>query len=308
MIEKYVDAEELRRLLSGLVAVLCGLVIAGLFASIVVPGLRNANKPATPTTVSPVVGESGWLDPTEFPPERGRVVPPVDPKTLIEPSAELTARGKELFESDCVQCHGPAGHGDGPAAATMNPRPRNFSSPERWTNGYDLPGIFKTLSGGVQGTSMSPFDYLSRKDRMALAHYVQSLGAFPHDTAGPQALEALSKELATAGERTPNRIPLSMATARLAEEFTAPPPIAVGREDRSPGGEVLQQVVLDPAEAAQVLAGSRLWRLSARDLAASILPDTPGNGFSVGTAALSPSEWRALYADLLKRIKPEQGR
>jgi hypothetical protein len=44
MIEKYVDAEELKRLLSTLLAVLGGLVIAGLFASIVVPGLRNANK------------------------------------------------------------------------------------------------------------------------------------------------------------------------------------------------------------------------------------------------------------------------
>ena len=48
MIEKYVDAEELKRLLSVLVVILGCLIIAGLFASIVVPGLRNANKPATP--------------------------------------------------------------------------------------------------------------------------------------------------------------------------------------------------------------------------------------------------------------------
>ncbi len=83
MIEKYVDAEELRRLLSTLVVILAVLAIGGLFAIIVVPGLRNANRPETPTPVSPVVGEPGWLDPAEFPPERGRVIPPVDPKTLI---------------------------------------------------------------------------------------------------------------------------------------------------------------------------------------------------------------------------------
>jgi mono/diheme cytochrome c family protein len=128
MIEKYVDAGELRRLLSSLLAVLGGLVIAGLFASIVVPGLRNANKPKTPTAVTPVAGESGWLNPAEFPPQRGSVVPPVDPRTLITPSLELVARGKELYESNCVTCHGPAGHGDGPAAGTMNPRPRNFTN------------------------------------------------------------------------------------------------------------------------------------------------------------------------------------
>jgi len=53
MIEKYVDAAELRRLLSSLLAVLGCLIIAGLFASIVVPGLRNANKPPIPTAVAP---------------------------------------------------------------------------------------------------------------------------------------------------------------------------------------------------------------------------------------------------------------
>jgi mono/diheme cytochrome c family protein len=303
MIEKYIDAEELRRLLSTLAAVLCFLIIAGLFASIVVPGLRNANKPETPTAITPVVGESGWLDPTEFPPEKGRVIPPVDPKTLIEPSAGLTARGKTLFENNCVQCHGTLGHGDGPAAATMNPGPRNFTSPVGWTNGYDLPGIFKTLSEGVKDTSMAPFDYLSRKDRMALAHYVQSLGTFPH-SGSPQTMEVLSKELASPGEKTANKIPVSMAMAKLEKEFTAPPPLAVGEEDQSPGGEILRRVVVNPSRAAQVLTESQIWRASARDFAASILPGTPGNGFSAGTATLSPSEWQALYKELMRRIKP----
>jgi mono/diheme cytochrome c family protein len=303
MIEKYVDAEELGRLLSSLAAVMTGLVIAGLFASIVVPGLRNANKPETPTAISPVVGETGWLDPTEFPPEKGRVIPPVDPKTLIAPSAELLARGKELFQSNCIQCHGPLGHGDGPAAATMSPRPRDFSSPEGWTNGYAMPDIYRTVSKGVSGTSMSSFDYLSRKDRMALVHYVQSLGAFSHNTASSKAMEALSKELATAGETTPNKIPVSMAMARLEEEFSAVRPLVAGREDLSPGGEILKSIVVNPSRAAEVLTESQLWRVSVRDLAACILPDTPGNGFSVRTATLNPSQWKALHAELLKRIE-----
>ena len=302
MIEKYVDAEELRRLLSSLFVFLGALLIAGLFASIVVPGLRNANKPETPTPVNPVVGEPGWLDPTEFPPQRAREIPPVDPQTLIVSSPELVARGKELFARDCVPCHGELGRGDGPATATMNPRPRNFASPDGWTNGHDLPAIFKTLSTGVQGTSMAAFDYLSKSDRMALAHYVQALGAFPHGTGNSQAMEALSKELARPGEMTPNKIPVSMAMAKLEKEFSPLPPLVVPPEDHSPGAEVLRRVVIDPSRAARTLAGSPSWRIGPKELAASILPETPGNGFSVSTATLSPSVWQDLQAELVKRM------
>jgi mono/diheme cytochrome c family protein len=306
MIEKYVDAEELRRLLSSLVAVLCFLVIAGLFASMVVPGLRNANKPETPAAaVTPVVGESGWLDPTEFPSTKGSIIPPVDPKTLIEPSAELTAHGKELFESNCVPCHGSLGRGDGPAAGTMNPHPRNFASPVGWKNGHDLPGIFKTLSEGIPSTSMAPFDYLPRSDRMALAHYAQSLGAFPHNTASPQAMEALSKELASAGEKIPNKIPVSMAMAKLKEEFAAPKPFEISAENQVLGAEIIEHVVINRSRAAQVLTESNRWRATPSNLAAAILPDTPGNGFSVSTANLSLADWNALHAALLKQIPPK---
>ncbi len=300
MIEKYLDAEELKRLLSSLVVVLAVLAIGGLFAIIVVPGMRNANRPEAPTPVSPVVGEPGWLDPAEFPPERGRVLPPVDPKMLIESSPGLVAKGKELFAANCVPCHGAQGLGNGPASVTMNPRPRNFTSSNGWTNGYNLPAIYKTVSLGVPGTSMASFNYLSRDDRMALAHFVQSLGAFPHGTGNPEALEALSKDLATPGEKTPNRIPVSMAMAKLEQEFTAARPLAVAAEDHSPGAEIFRGMIQDPRRAAQVLAGSEKWREGPAELAASISPDAPGNGFSVSTMALSAGEWKLLYAELLK--------
>ena len=306
MIEKYVDTEELKRLLSSLLVLVGALVIAGLFASIVVPGLRNANKPETQTPVNPVVGEPGWLDPTEFPPERGRVIPPVDPKTLIVSSPSLITRGKDLFLRDCTPCHGVTGHGDGPAAATMNPRPRNFASPDGWTNGYDLAALFKTMSEGVKGTSMAPFDYLSKTDRMSLAHYVQSLGSFPHGTGSLGAMDALAKELASPGEKTPNRIPVSMAMARLEGEYSAPPPLVIAPQDRDPGTEILRRVVSDPARAARTLAGSQTWRAGPRELAQCILPDAPGNGFFVSVAMLSPAEWQLLAEELVKRIEPQE--
>jgi mono/diheme cytochrome c family protein len=299
VIEKYLDAGELKRLLSGLMVVLGAILIGGLFAITVVPGLRNANRPEAPTPVSPVVGEPGWLDPAEFPPERGRVVPPVDPAALMAPSPELTGRGQDLFRQNCVPCHGDSGRGDGPAAATMSPRPRDLSGAAGWKNGYDLPGIFRTLTGGIPGTSMAPFDFLSKRDRMALAHHVQALGTFPHGEGSREAVEALSRDLAAAGEKTPNRIPVSLAMARLAREFGPPPPLLATEDDRRPGAEVLRRIVSDPARAALALAGSDAWRAGPADLSASILPGTPGNGFAVSTATLSPAEWQALQEELL---------
>ena len=301
MIEKYVDTEELKRLLSVLVVLLGCLIIAALFASLVVPGLRNANKPATPTAVAPVVGESGWLNPEEFPPQKGGIIPPVDPKTLLEPSPKLVERGKTLFESNCTQCHGSQGKGDGPAAATMTPIPRNLAGPDGWKNGFDAPGIYKTLSEGIKGTSMTSFDYMSKKDRMALLHYVQSLGKFDHKAGNPQAMEVLTRELASAGETIPNKIPVSRAMVKLGEEYAAIPPLPLSWGDQSPGAEVLRRVVSDPERAGRFLALSPSWKTSYRALAMSVLKNAPGNGFAIGSATLSTSDWQVLYAELLKR-------
>ena len=41
----------------------------------------------------------------------------------IQRDQESIARGKELFQTHCVVCHGPGGKGDGPAAAGLNPKP-----------------------------------------------------------------------------------------------------------------------------------------------------------------------------------------
>ena len=48
------------------------------------------------------------------------------PKVAI--SAEVREQAKDLFEERCATCHGKEGRGDGPAAANLKPRPRNFHS------------------------------------------------------------------------------------------------------------------------------------------------------------------------------------
>jgi mono/diheme cytochrome c family protein len=308
MIEKYVDAEELKRLLVNLAAIVVALLIGGLFATIVVPGLRNANKPETQTPVSPVMGEPGWLNPAEYPPARGKVIPPVDPQSLINESPELLARGKTLFTSNCIQCHGELGHGDGPGAANMNPPPRNFTSPNGWTNGFDIPSIYKTLKDGIKSSSMAAFDYLSRQDRMALVHYVQSLGSFSHEPRSSEELAALAKDLANAGEETPNKIPVSMAMEKLVSEYNAPAAMAVTAEDSSEEGQILRRVIVDEGRAARTLAGSDAWRSGPRELAAYLIFDAPANGFSVDAATLTPFEWKVLRGAILRRFEDKRGK
>ena len=44
----------------------------------------------------------------------------------IQRDQESIARGKKLFQTHCVVCHGPGGKGDGPAAAGLNPKPPNL--------------------------------------------------------------------------------------------------------------------------------------------------------------------------------------
>jgi len=220
----------------------------------------------------------------------------------MEPSTELTDAGENLYETNCVTCHGELGHGDGPAGNNINPRPRNFTGTEGWTNGLDMPNIFNTLSKGIPGTSMASFDYLTKRERMALVQYVQSLGGYAGRAGSPEAMKALSEELAAPGENTNNRIPVSMAIARLESEFVSPAPLVISTDDRSPGAGILRRAVTDASRVVLTLNASGSWRTGPEALARSILSNTPGNGFSTNIAALKPTEWQALYDELLKRI------
>jgi mono/diheme cytochrome c family protein len=38
------------------------------------------------------------------------------------------AAGKKIYDTNCMSCHGPAGKGDGPVGAALNPKPRDFSA------------------------------------------------------------------------------------------------------------------------------------------------------------------------------------
>jgi mono/diheme cytochrome c family protein len=65
--------------------------------------------------------------------------------------AESAAQGAEVFKTNCETCHGPLGHGDGPAGQSLNPRPRNLATLQS-TAGDDF--LFWRIREGKPGTSM----------------------------------------------------------------------------------------------------------------------------------------------------------
>lgn len=85
------------------------------------------------------------------------------------------ANGERLFDENCVPCHGPLGAGDGPSADTLNPKPRDFTDPNR-LNHYAPYQFFQAISFGVEGTAMASFaESFTADERWDLAFYVMTL-------------------------------------------------------------------------------------------------------------------------------------
>jgi high-affinity iron transporter len=82
--------------------------------------------------------------------------------------------GAALYQQACAACHGIAGRGDGPVAATLDPKPANFHDAARMRELAPFQA-FNTIRLGVPGTSMPSFGSLRDDETWALAFHVVSL-------------------------------------------------------------------------------------------------------------------------------------
>lgn len=66
-----------------------------------------------------------------------------------------SAAAKEIFDSRCSACHGTSGKGDGPGAAALNPKPRDYTD-KAWQSSVTDEQIKKTILLGGAAVGKSP--------------------------------------------------------------------------------------------------------------------------------------------------------
>ncbi|MDT8341192.1 MAG: c-type cytochrome [Longimicrobiales bacterium] len=104
--------------------------------------------------------------------------------------------GAALYDQWCAGCHGVEGDGQGPAANTMLPRPRDFTVglyQIRTTGTGELPtdeDILRVIDEGMPGTAMPGWEeVLTRAERNALVDYLKSFSRFFATSPEPEPLE-----------------------------------------------------------------------------------------------------------------------
>ena len=116
-----------------------------------------------------------------FPPEASaRAVSDREARGKPALTQDLFLKGEALYQKQCASCHGPDGAGDGKAAYLLYPRPRDFTTGEfRLISTADMvpteEDLFKTISRGMLGSAMPPWEHLPERDRWSLVVYVSYL-------------------------------------------------------------------------------------------------------------------------------------
>lgn len=91
-----------------------------------------------------------------------------------EAPAVDAAAGKQLYDRNCLACHGAAGAGDGPASRALRPPPTAFNTAAFWTD--KKPAEVKAaIRSGRPGTSMMAFGSLDDAELNNVVAYLRSL-------------------------------------------------------------------------------------------------------------------------------------
>ncbi|HUF88693.1 MAG TPA: c-type cytochrome [Gemmatimonadota bacterium] len=108
-------------------------------------------------------------------------------------AAQEAPAGKATYDRWCAGCHGVDGKGEGPGAAEMLPRPRDFTTGKyeiRSTPSGALPtddDILSVILDGMPGTSMPGWrEKLSNTERRGLVTYLKSFSPFFESQPAPE--------------------------------------------------------------------------------------------------------------------------
>ena len=97
-------------------------------------------------------------------------------------SAEARQEAEQIFKTKCSTCHGPNGDGTGPAAAGLNPKPRNYHD-KAWQAATTAEEIEKAIVYGGAAIGKSPV-----------------MAANPELQSKPQVVQALREKVRSFGK------------------------------------------------------------------------------------------------------------
>ncbi len=100
--------------------------------------------------------------------------PTTDLRNPTANDAATLARGQQLFAQNCAVCHGATGHGDGPLAPQLHPRPADIAG--SMVSAHTDGDLYWYISHGIPGSAMPAWSGpLSDQEIWAVARYVRSL-------------------------------------------------------------------------------------------------------------------------------------
>jgi len=202
------------------------------------------------------------------------------------------ARGRQVYERYCVQCHGTRADGAGEVARWSQPKPRDFrqgvykfsSTPFGFLP--TMADLDRVIQNGLYGTRMPPFAALSTRERRDVIAYLQTL----------------SPRWRTEGPGTPLAVP------------DEPPPtresVAQGRElfeancakchgDGTGNGPSAAKLVDDWGAAiapANLMLGRAKWTRTARDIYLRAMAGITGTPMPESAGALTPDQvWQVAH-------------
>lgn len=219
---------------------------------------------------------------------------------VAEPTPELVSKGKELFAANCVSCHGNEGKGDGTAGATLNPKPRNFTSKDGWKNGSKLSEMYKTLEEGIAGSGMVSYNYMPIQDRISLIHYIHSImGDFTKNT--PEELAALDATYKLGEGRTgSSQIPISKAKRLIIAENIRSESLVRNyakdlNNEANPEFVIFKKSISCPTRAVSFLMKDNEWRTSQELFYIKISHNLNVSGFKSAFLRLNKEEINTLF-------------